>query len=67
MESIMLSGSRHQTEMTYRAHFHIECNAKSYNPLNFKPIRELIDLGYQTTMQAMEARDKNKTFSSAVL
>lgn len=67
MESIMLSGSRHQTEMTYRAHFHIECNAKSYNPLNFKPIRELIDLGYQTTMQAMEARDKNKTLSCAVL
>lgn len=54
MESTMLAGSRHQREMGDLSDLHIDCPTKAFNPLDFKPMKQLIELGYRTTIEALE-------------
>ncbi len=55
--SISLASNKHQQKMLARADYPIVIDIKSFGLLNFKPMQEIIDIGYKQAMENLRNTD----------
>lgn len=55
--SMSLGSNKHQQKMLNRADYKLIIDIKSYGLLNFKPMQEIIDIGYHQAVKALQDTD----------
>lgn len=57
LDSMLLGSNKHQEAMVAKADYNVLIDIKSYGLLNFKPLREIMDIGYRQALIALDHSD----------